>query len=168
MERCWQENRRRRQNRKEATPPTAPPQLGPPRGRSATPRPDNSIARRDPAQRPGPEVRGIRAQSAHTERRKSEGKKFGGDSCVDLGQGPSRVLFQGELAVDGLEDEFDPLPDSAESAEAWLLVLAVRADQMGTQVFGDEPFEVPAGEALVAKVAKNDLSGTDQVVVMSE
>ena len=80
-----------------------------------------------------------------------EGQESGGDAGVDAGQGPPAVVFEGELAFEGVEDGLDPLPDTAEFAETGFLVLAVRADQVSAEVLGDEPFEVAAGEAFVAR-----------------
>ena len=80
-----------------------------------------------------------------------ECEESGLDSGIDSGEGPSAVLFKGELAFEGVEDGFDPLPDAAEVPEAGLLVFAVRADQVRAEGLGDEPFELPAGEAFVAQ-----------------
>ena len=73
------------------------------------------------------------------------------------------MIFEAELALEGVEDGFDPLPDAAESAEAGFLALAVRADQRRAQILGDERFEFPPGEALVTE---DELSFADEVVVV--
>jgi hypothetical protein len=54
------------------------------------------------------------------------------------------------------------LPNAAEFAEAWILVLAVRSDEVGAEVFGDEPFNVSASEAFIDQ---DDLPGADEVMV---
>ncbi len=61
------------------------------------------------------------------------------------------MLFEAELAFEGVEDGLDPLSDAPEPAEAGLLVFAVGADQRCAEVLGDEPFEVAAGEAFVTE-----------------
>ena len=71
-----------------------------------------------------------------------EGQESGSDACFDALKGACAVLFEGELAFESVEDGFYPLPDPAEFAEAWLLVLPVGSDEVGAQVFADESFEV--------------------------
>jgi hypothetical protein len=92
-----------------------------------------------------------------------EGEESGGYPGVDACHGPSAVVFEAELAFEGVENGFDPLPDAAEFAESRFLVLAVRADQVRVEVLGDEPFEVAAGETFVPE---DDLPGADEVVVV--
>ena len=92
-----------------------------------------------------------------------EGEEAGGDSGVGAFEGAPAVLFEGELAFEGVEDGLDPLPDTAEFSEAGFLVFAVGADQVRTEVFGDESFEVFPGEPFVAE---DDLPGVDEVVVV--
>lgn len=45
-------------------------------------------------------------------------------------KGASAALLEGELAFEGVEDGFDPLPDPAEFADAWLPVLPVGSDKV--------------------------------------
>ncbi len=52
------------------------------------------------------------------------------------------------------------MADPAEPPEPWFLVFAVRPDQHDTEVFGDEPFKVTAGE--------DDLPGVDVPVLALE
>ena len=94
--------------------------------------------------------------------RGGEGQEPGGDAGVDAGQGSPAVVFESELAFEGVEDGLDPLTAAGELPKPGRLVFAVGADQVRTQRAGDEGFEVPAGEALVAE---DDLPGADQVVV---
>ena len=75
------------------------------------------------------------------------------------------MIFQPKLALEGVKDGLDPLADAAELPEAGFFVLAVRPHQVGTEVLGDEPLEVPAGEALVGE---DDLPVADQVVVVAQ
>ena len=58
------------------------------------------------------------------------------------------MVFEPELALEAVEDGLDPLADAAELPEPGFFVLAVRPHQVGTEVLGDEPLEVPAGEVL--------------------
>ena len=91
-----------------------------------------------------------------------EGEEPGGDAGVDAGQGPPAVVFEGELAFEGVEDGLDPLAVAGELPEPGGLVFAVGADQVRAELAGDEGLEVAAGEALVAE---DDLPGADQVVI---
>lgn len=77
-------------------------------------------------------------------------------------RGPCAVVFQAELAFECAEDGLYPLADPAESAEPGFLVFAVRPDQLGTEVFGDEAFKFAAGKAFVAE---DDLPGLDEPVL---
>src|SRR2546430_17176789 len=58
------------------------------------------------------------------------------------------VVLEGELALERVVDRLDPLADPAELAEAWLLVLAVGADELRLERGGD-PLGLPAGAAPV-------------------
>lgn len=44
-----------------------------------------------------------------------QGQEFGSEAGVDSGQGPTAVGFEAELAFEGVEDRFDPLPDLAQA-----------------------------------------------------
>lgn len=59
------------------------------------------------------------------------------------------MVLEAGSALEGLEHGLDPLPDPAEGPEPGPIVLAARSEQVGAEVFADEPFDVPAGEALV-------------------
>lgn len=89
-----------------------------------------------------------------------EGEQPGGDAGVDAVQGAPAVVFEGELAFEGVDDGLDPLPVAGQLAEPGWFVLAVGADRVGVEFVADEGFEVSAGEALVAE---DDLSGVDEV-----
>jgi hypothetical protein len=71
------------------------------------------------------------------------------------------VVFEVELAFEGLVDRLDPLADSAEVAVAVGLVFAVRTEQ--GRPMASVIFELRAGESLVGE---QDLPGTDEVVVV--
>lgn len=75
------------------------------------------------------------------------------------------MVSEAELAFECVEDGLHPLTGPAESAKAGFFVFAVRTDQRGTEVFGDEPFEIAAGKAFVAE---DDLPGVDQPVLPFE
>src|SRR6266702_8545481 len=92
-----------------------------------------------------------------------EGQEAGRDAGAGAGagEGPPTVLFEGELALEGVNDRFDPLAAAGELAEPGGFVLAVGTDQVRAQAGGDEVLEVAPGEALVTE---DDLPGADQVV----
>lgn len=73
---------------------------------------------------------------------------------------PCAVVFEAEVATEGLEDGLDPLADAAEFPEPGLFVLALRSHQVCSDAFGDEPFEMTAGE--------DDMIVEDQVVVVAQ
>src|SRR5215211_4764654 len=70
----------------------------------------------------------------------------------------SAVLFERELAFEGVVDRLDPLADAAELAESRLLVSAVGADERRVEG-GDGLLELGAGEAFVAD---DDLAAGEQ------
>src|SRR5690242_13461528 len=72
-----------------------------------------------------------------------------GDPGVDALGGPAAVSFEVELALEGVVDRFDPLPDPADGAVPGCLVLAVRADQAHLESGGDQVLELAPGKALV-------------------
>src|SRR5512140_1198052 len=72
------------------------------------------------------------------------------DAGVDACGGPAAVAFQVELALEGVVDRFDPLPDPADGPVAGWLVAAVGADQAQAKCGGEQVLEVAPGEALVA------------------
>src|SRR5271169_6846037 len=91
-----------------------------------------------------------------------EREQPGSDAGVNAGPGPAAVGFEGELALERAEDRLDPLAVAGELPEPGGLVFTVGADQVRSQLAGDERLEVTAGEALVAE---DDLPGPDQVVI---
>jgi hypothetical protein len=58
------------------------------------------------------------------------------------------VGFEGELAFEGVEDGFDPLPAAGEGAVPGRLVLAVGADEMNAEVLTQGGFELAAAKFL--------------------
>lgn len=64
--------------------------------------------------------------------------------------GAGAVGFEAELALEGVVDRLDPLPDSAEVAVAGVLVAAVRAQHPHAEC-GDLGFDVAPGQALVGQ-----------------
>src|SRR5680860_253340 len=79
-----------------------------------------------------------------------QGEQACGDAGHEAGHGACAVTFQGELALEGVDDRFDPLANGAELAVATWFVLAVRAQQASAHLL-DHGFEVAAGEALVGE-----------------
>src|SRR5439155_10558045 len=77
-----------------------------------------------------------------------EGEYSLANACPDALGDVAAVVLEGELALERVVDRLDPLADPAELAEAWLLVLAVGADELRIER-GDDPLELLAGEALV-------------------
>src|ERR1700712_4399264 len=77
-----------------------------------------------------------------------EGEQALADAGHQAGHRDRAVLFEGELALERVEDALDPLADLAEAAEAGLLAFAVWAPEDRAQL-GHQRFEVLAGEALV-------------------
>src|SRR5215470_14348595 len=71
------------------------------------------------------------------------------DAGPDALEGAAAVVFERELAFDGVDDRLDPLAEAAERAEARLLVFAVGAQQPGRERANDL-LELLAGEAFVA------------------
>src|SRR5438128_10972468 len=71
------------------------------------------------------------------------------DACQDAGSGAGAVLFERELALKGIDDALDPLPDRSERAVAVLLTLAVWAEQPGAQL-SHTGLQKAVGEAFVA------------------
>src|SRR6266550_1539080 len=60
------------------------------------------------------------------------------------------VAFEVELALEGVVDRLDPLPDPADRPVPGRLVLAVGADQVQPEAARDQVLELAAGKALVA------------------
>src|ERR1022692_3100678 len=73
-----------------------------------------------------------------------------GDPGADARSGAAAVPFEVELALEGVVDRFDPLADPADGPVAGCLVTAVGPDQADAEPVGDQVFELPPGEALVA------------------
>ena len=94
-----------------------------------------------------------------------QGEEAGGDTGVDACEGARAVVFEGELAFEGVDDRFDPLAVTGEGAEPGGFIFAVGADQVRAEFAGDEGFEVAPGEALVAE---DDLPGADEVMVTGQ
>jgi hypothetical protein len=65
-----------------------------------------------------------------------------GSAGDHTGWGSAAVLFQAELAFEGVDDRLDPLADTSDLAEAGRFVLAVRPYQVGAEPVGDEGFEL--------------------------
>src|SRR5690242_12783852 len=70
-----------------------------------------------------------------------------GDAGIQAPGGAAAVAFEVELALEGVVDRFDPLPDPADRPVPGCLVAAVRADQAHPVPGGDQLLEVPPGEA---------------------
>jgi len=70
------------------------------------------------------------------------------DAGAEAGHGVGAVVFERELAFEGVEDRLDPLADAAEVAEAGLFVSAVGAQEDRSE-FAHEGLELFAGEAFV-------------------
>src|SRR6266542_6202347 len=66
----------------------------------------------------------------------------------DAQVGPAAVLFEPELALEGVVDRLDALPNPAQLAVASALIAPIRSDEDGLQ-FADEVLELPAGVPLV-------------------
>src|SRR3989442_10559282 len=77
-----------------------------------------------------------------------EGEQALSDPHEDAEVGPAAVLFEPELALEGVVDGLDALPDPAQLAVASALVAPIRSDQEGL-LFADEVLELLAGVALV-------------------
>jgi hypothetical protein len=69
-----------------------------------------------------------------------------GDADGQALQGVGAVVFERELALDGVDDRLDPLADLAERAVAVGFVFAVGAQQPAAEA-GDELFEVGPGRS---------------------
>src|SRR4029453_3022188 len=72
------------------------------------------------------------------------------DPDPDSGQGAAAVLFQPELAFEGLEGALDPLPEAAQRSQPTRLIRAVGAQQHRA-IAGDQLLELLPSEALVAQ-----------------
>src|SRR5437899_1341024 len=72
-----------------------------------------------------------------------------GHPCHDSTWSAGAMLFEGELAFEGVDDALDPLADRAERALARRLILAVGAEQSRTQL-RDSGCQEAVGEAFVA------------------
>jgi hypothetical protein len=94
-----------------------------------------------------------------------KGELSGRDSGVKAGNREAAVFFEGQLAFHRVKTGLDPLADATKFAKAWLLVSPVGSDEGCPKIIGNEAFEVPAWETLVGN---DDVSGFDQVVVVSE
>jgi hypothetical protein len=86
-----------------------------------------------------------------------QGEEALGNTGEDTGGSATAVLFEGELAFEGVEYALDPLPNWSKGTEPMLLALAVGPDQFGSEQ-GDMVFEEIAGEAFIAE---DDLAGLD-------
>src|SRR5690242_19337335 len=72
-----------------------------------------------------------------------------GDPGVQALRGPAAVSFEVKLALEGVVDRLDPLPDPADGPVPGCLILAVRADQAHLELRGDQVLELASGKALV-------------------
>src|SRR6266700_413675 len=80
---------------------------------------------------------------------RSHGQQPLGNPGVQALGGAAAVAFEVELALEGVVDRFDPLPDPADGPVPGRLVLAVGADQAQPEAARDQVLELAAGEALV-------------------
>lgn len=94
-----------------------------------------------------------------------EGEESCGDAGVDAWDGASAVVFEGELAFQGVKHGLDPLPDATEAPEPWVLILAVGAHQMRAELIGDEGLELASREPLVAD---DHLARLDEMPVVAQ
>ena len=88
-----------------------------------------------------------------------------GDADEDAARCACRVLFEVELALEGVDDRFDPLPDVGEVAGSGGFVAAGGAQQADAEVIAREALELAPGEALVAE---EYLASPDKCVVVFE
>src|SRR5512139_4024073 len=79
---------------------------------------------------------------------RGEGEQSERDAGAEAWEGAAAVGFEGELALAGPDDRFDPLADRAERSVAVGLVAAVRAQEVRAEI-GHELFELLAGEAFI-------------------
>src|ERR671931_1317851 len=77
-----------------------------------------------------------------------EGQEPERDAGAEPRQGAGAVGFEGELALAGPDDGFDPLADRAERSVAMGFVAAVGAQEVCAEI-GHEFFELLAGETFV-------------------
>src|SRR5690348_3374601 len=81
---------------------------------------------------------------------RSHGQQPLGNPGVQAPGGAAAVPFEVELALEGVVDRFDPLPDPADGSVPGCLVAPVGADQAQPESGGDQILELASGEALVA------------------
>src|SRR5215472_1240619 len=77
-----------------------------------------------------------------------EGEQALSDPHEDAQVGPSAVLFEPELALEGVVDGLDALADPTQLAVAWALIAPIPSEEDGLQ-FADEVLELSAGVPLV-------------------
>src|SRR5215469_13754523 len=77
-----------------------------------------------------------------------EGEQALSDPREDAKVGTPAVLFESELALEGVVDGLDALPDPAQLAVARAFIASIRSEEDGRQ-FADEVLELPAGVPLV-------------------
>src|SRR5437764_14467647 len=68
-----------------------------------------------------------------------------GDAGIDAFGGAAAVAFEVGLALGGVVDRLDPLPDPAYWPVPWRLVAPAGAAQAQCALRGDQVLEVPAG-----------------------
>ena len=78
------------------------------------------------------------------------GQQSLGGAGVDAFGGAAAVAFEVQLALEGVVDRLDPLPDPADRSVPGRLVAPVGADQVQAEAAAEQVLEVLAGEALVA------------------
>src|SRR4051794_29459402 len=79
-----------------------------------------------------------------------QGEQATRDAGHEAGHGVRAVAFEGELALEAVDDRFDPLAHGTEFAEAAWLVLAIGPQQPAAHLL-DHGLELAAGEALIGE-----------------
>ncbi len=94
--------------------------------------------------------------------RRGQGEQSLGDSGEYPVRGASAVAFQAQLALEGVVDGLDPLPDPAQAAVSEGFVASVGAQHAHAEG-GDLGFDVASGQALVGQycVAGGQQAGLD-------
>src|SRR5690625_7341520 len=77
------------------------------------------------------------------------GQQFGSNFGQESLESACAVVFQSELAFEGVKNGFNPLTDTTKVAKPWGFVFAIRPQQGGMQVVGGEDFECLAREECI-------------------